>query len=187
MTRTVVSVRRGQPLPLGQGLGPVDGDRFVQEDGQFGEVGRNQVCEGQQGLQCGLGGILQEPVAAGGHHHRIQHHHGGADPFQPGVDRLDDRSVGQHADFDGIDADVVADRVELGGQEVCGRDVDSPHAPGVLRSEGSDGGHAVAAVRGDAFQVRLDPGTAGGVRAGDGQHPGNPDGRCCVRGVREKC
>ena len=92
-------------------------------------------------------------------------------------DGVDHGGVAEHADLDGVDADVVADGVQLRGQEFGRRNVDGPDAAGVLGRQGGDGGHAVAAVRGNAFQVGLDSGAAGGVRAGDGQHARNPGRR----------
>ena len=70
--------------------------------------------------QCRLGGLPQEPVAAGGHHYRIQDHDGGAHLLQPAADGVDHRGVAQHADLDGVDADVVADGVQLRGEESAG-------------------------------------------------------------------
>ncbi len=170
---------RGQPLALRQGLGPVGRDGLFEQDGEFGEVGRDEVRQGQECLQGGLGRFLQEPVAAGGDHHRVQDDDGGAHLFQPAADGVDHRGVAEHADLDGVDADVVADGVQLGREERRRGHVDGAHALGVLGCQGRDGGHAVAAVRRDALQVGLDPGPAGRVRAGDGQHAGNArrDGR----------
>ena len=163
----------GQPLALRQGLGPVGRDGFLEQDGEFGEVGRDEVRQRQEGLQGGLGRFLQEPVTAGGDHHRVQDHDGGAHLFQPAADGVDHGGVAEHADLDGVDADVVADGVQLRREERRRGDVDGAHALGVLGGQGGDGGHAVAAVRRDALQVGLDPGPAGGVGAGDGQHAGN--------------
>ena len=163
----------GQPLALRQGLGPVGRDGLLEQDGEFGEVGRDEVRQRQEGLQGGLGGFLQEPVPAGGDHHRVQDHDGGAHLFQPDADGVDHGGVTEHADLDGVDADVVADGVQLRREERRRGNVDGAHALGVLRCQGGDGGHAVAAVRRDALQVGLDSGPAGGIGAGDGQHTGN--------------
>lgn len=89
--------------------------------------------------------------------------------FEPLADSADHRLVAQHADLDGVDADVVTDRVQLLGQEAGRRDVDGLHAPGVLRRECRDRGHAVSAMGGNAFEVRLDPGPAGRVGACNGE------------------
>ena len=79
---------RGQALALLQRGGPVPGLRFVHQDGQLGEVGRDQVRERQQGEQGSLRRFLQQPVPARGHHHRIQDHDGGTHLLQPAADRV---------------------------------------------------------------------------------------------------
>ena len=167
----------GEPLALGQCRLPVAREGFVEEHRQFRQVGRDQVGEGQEFTQFRFGGLLQEPVAAGGHHHGVQDHDGGTGLFQPAADGGNHRGVTQHADLDGVDADVIADGLKLGGQEVRRGYVDGPDAMGVLCRQGGNGGHAVAAVGGNALEVRLDPRPSGRVRSGDGQHP-----RCSAQG-----
>ena len=163
-----------EPLALFQRPGPVRGGRFAQQHGQLGQVRGDEVRQREQGPQRGLGRFLQQPVAARRHHHRVQDHDAGAHLFEPGPDGVDHRVVAEHADLDGVDGDVVADRLQLGRQEGCRRHMHGPDAPGVLGGQRRDGSHPVAAVRGDALQVGLDAGAAGGVRARDGQHPRNP-------------
>ena len=175
----------GEPLALVQRRGPVHGGGFSEQDREFGEVGRDQVRERQQRMQRRLIRLLQQPVAAGRHHHGIQDHDAGAGLLQPAADRVNDGRVPQHPDFDGVDGDVLAEGFQLGGQEGRRRDVDGADAAGVLGGQGGDGRHAVAAVCGDALEVGLDPRAAGGVGAGDGQHPRDP-GRRQGRDRRKK-
>ena len=76
----------------------------------------------------------------------------------------------QHADLDGIDADVFHHGVDLRAQHVGRHAVDGAHALGVLRGDGGDGRHAVAAQRAEGLEVGLDAGAAAAVGAGDGEH-----------------
>ena len=97
-----------------------------------------------------------------------------AQSLEPIGDFGDDRSVEKHADLDRVDGDVVGNRVQLRAEEFHGRHVDVTDAPRVLADQCGDHAHAVGAVRGERLQVGLQPGAAGGVGAGDGQHPRDP-------------
>ena len=163
----------GQPLALRQGLRPVGRDRLLEQHGKFGKIRRDQVRQRQEGPQGGLGRFLQEPVTAGGDHHRVQDHDGGTHLFQPAADGVDHRAspsmpiLTASMPMSSLTASSCAVRNAAGGTWTARTPL------GVLRRQGGDGGHAVAAVRRDALQVGLDPGPAGRVRAGDGQHAGN--------------
>ena len=76
----------------------------------------------------------------------------------------------QHAELDGIDADVLDHRLDLRLQEGRRHAVDARHAERVLRGQRGDGRHAVAAERREGLEVGLDAGAAAAVGAGDREH-----------------
>ena len=116
--------------------------------------------------------------ATGGDHDRIEHYVLQRVP----IDRLGNRTHNlgrmQHADLDGVGADVLDDGIDLVAQHLRRHAVDGPHAAGVLRGECGNGGHAVAAQRGNGFQVGLDPGATAAVRTGDGKDAGVFESEC---------
>ncbi len=78
-------------------------------------------------------GLLRnQAVAAGGHHHRVQHHlrqlvaADGIGHHAHHVGRV------QHADLDGIDANVLDHGVDLGAQHVGRHAVDGRARPAVF-------------------------------------------------------
>ena len=75
----------------------------------------------------------------------------------------------QHADFGGVRADVADDGINLRGEDGRGRGVDGRDAAGVLRRQRRERAHAVAAQRGEGFEIGLDARAAAAVRAGDGE------------------
>ncbi len=116
--------------------------------------------------------VRHQPVAAGGHHHRVEYH------LQHLVagNGLDHHAhhfgVVQHADLHRVHANVLGHGVDLRTQHVGRNAVDGAHALGVLRGDGGDGRHAVAAERAEGLEVGLDAGAAAAVGAGNGKHPG---------------
>jgi hypothetical protein len=82
--------------------------------------------------------------------------------------RIGDGGIGNHADLDGIDADVGKDRIDLVCHENGGHGVDTGDALCVLRRQGSQNGHSVNAASGKGLQIGLDAGAARRVGAGDG-------------------
>ena len=75
----------------------------------------------------------------------------------------------QHAHFGGVRADVADDGINLRGEDGRGRGVDGRDAAGVLRRQRRERAHAVAAQRGEGFEIGLDARAAAAVRAGDGE------------------
>ena len=80
--------------------------------------------------------------------------------------------VVQHADLDGVHANVFGHSVNLRTQHVGWNAVDGTHALGVLRRDGGDGGHAIAAQRTEGLEVGLDASATPAVRAGNREHAG---------------
>jgi hypothetical protein len=75
----------------------------------------------------------------------------------------------QHADFDGICADVAQDGAYLSADEVRWHGVNAEDANGVLIDDGGDSRGAVAAAGGEGLQVSLYAGAAARVAACYGQ------------------
>ena len=68
--------------------------------------------------------------------------------------------VGQHADLDRVQTDIVDQGLELGSDEVCWYDVHSGNATGVLCGQSCDDSRAVGAQRRECLEVCLDAGTS---------------------------
>ena len=143
------------------------------EGGEFAEVGGEQVGERHEFGEQGLGGVFEgEAVAGGGDEDGVEHGEGCGVAAQGGGDGADGFGVGQHADFDGVDADVGEDGFALGADDVAGDGVHGLHALGVLRGYGGDDARAVCAERAEGFEVGLDARAAAGVGTGDGEDAG---------------
>src|SRR4029077_14736376 len=90
---------------------------------------------------------------ARGFHHGVEHDVGkfvGVEEFR---DHGGVAAVAEHSDFHGGNVAVLYERFELGAQFRAGRVVDGFDALRVLDGERGDGGDAVAAVRGERFQI----------------------------------
>ena len=83
----------------------------------------------------------------------------------------------EHADLDGVDADVVGHRPHLLDDRFGRKRVDAGHRHGVLGGHGGDRRHAVHPAARESLQVGLDAGPAAGVGAGDRE-----DASGCARG-----
>ena len=111
--------------------------------------------------------VISQNSATGGHHHGIEHN-----IFQSVVvnclgDNPHNIRRGQHADFHGINADILYYGINLVSEYVGGNPVNSANSHRVLRCQCRDGGHAKAAKCGDGFQISLNTSTAATIRAGD--------------------
>ena len=156
---------------LVQRIGAVNGT--AQQQRRLVQIGRDHGGQRKQLLHQHLHGVLRhQAVAAGGHHHGVQHHlqhlvaGNGFDHHTHHVGRV------QHADLDGIDANVLSHGVDLGAQHIHRNAVNGAHTQRVLCGDGGDGGHAVAAQRAEGFEVGLDTGAAAAVRASNRQYAG---------------
>ena len=159
-------MRRTFHFTLGDQRPPCQQSGFVQ-------VGRYQQRPGKQlALQRGDGGACDQHRTAGRHHHRIEHDLHKRVAIDCRSDGLHDIRRMQHADLDGICANVFKHRIDLMGQHLGRHAVNGAHAQRVLCRQRGNGRHAVAAERSKCFQVRLDSCTAAAVGASDGKDPG---------------
>ena len=97
----------------------------------------------------------------------------GAVVFQRISHGMDHRGIGQHAQLDRANIEVIETGVDLSLQEIQRRHMHRCDTSGVLRSQCGDGGQSVHAMRGKGLQVGLDAGATTGIGAGDGQGGNN--------------
>ena len=81
-------------------------------------------------------------------------------PLKPGHDGVDYGSLRDHADLDGLHAEIGEHRVDLRGHEIRGHLMNAADALGVLRGERRDHGRAVDAEGGKRLEVGLNTGSA---------------------------
>ena len=84
-------------------------------------------------------------------------------------DSADDCGVCQHADLDGVGADVAEHRLDLLHHERRADGLPGQDAERVLRRNRGQRARAEDAVRGKRLEIRLDSGSAAGIAAGDCQ------------------
>ncbi len=96
--------------------------------------------------------------------------------FQCVGDGMDHLCVGQHAEFHGMDIEVIEAGFDLRLQECDRWYVYGGDATGVLCSQRGEHGQAMHAVRGEGLEIGGDASAAAGVGAGDGEG-GNRSGR----------
>jgi len=89
---------------------------------------------------------------------------------------VDHLGVGQHAQLDRVDIEIIEAGGDLGVQECDRRHMHGGDAAGVLRGQRGDRRKAMHAVGGKGFQVGLDAGTTAGIGSGDGE-----GGSGCIR------
>ena len=123
-----------------------------------------------QGDERHLGVGLEQPRAGLGHHHRVHDDRGpgGRRSSASATARVVTRRS-EHADLDGVDAEVLDDRAHLRDHHRRATRPRRPRPRRVLRGDGRDRGGAVDARSRERLEVGLDAGSAAGVRAGDGQ------------------
>ena len=120
-----------------------------------GMFGVTMCASGGDGLQRGHGRGLEQAIAALRDHDGIDHdRHAGARRQRSG-DGVDDCGIGQHADLDGVGADVAEHRLDLLRPAACS--ASHQHAERVLRRDRGERARAVDAVRGKRLEIRLDP------------------------------
>ena len=110
---------------------------------------------------------VEQRRAALGDHHRVDDDRRRADQVERLDHRVDRRLVGEHADLDRVDADVVGDRSTWATIISGATGSDQLDPDRVLGRERRDRGRPVDAAARERLQVGLDPGAAAGVRAGD--------------------
>ena len=68
--------------------------------------------------------------------------------------------VGNHADLDGVNADIVKNGVDLSFDDFLVNVLDHGHAAGILGGNGRDDAHPVGSEGGKGLEIRLYAGSA---------------------------
>ncbi|SDI33769.1 hypothetical protein SAMN04488026_100242 [Aliiruegeria lutimaris] len=94
-------------------------------------------------------------MAALGHHHRVEHD-GAGEPRQRLRHGHGDLGIGNHADFDRVNVDIVEHQPDLLIDELSRHNVDAGDTLRVLRRQRGDCRHSIDAARRERLQIRLD-------------------------------
>ena len=97
------------------------GGLLLTEHGKLRNVRGNHIHERHEIAQRLLRFRLQQAVTAGSNHDRVEHNHGHRMLAQPGADGADRVCVAEHADFHGVNRDVIKNGGKLRGQKFQGR------------------------------------------------------------------
>ena len=138
---------------------------------RFVQIGRDHRNPWEQFAHQNLHRLLcNQAVTTGGHHHRVQHHMVNVVMVNGPSHHIDNGRLVQHADLQGIDPDVIHDRLNLRLQKRGGHGMDALHAYGVLGRESGDRAHAITTQSGKSFQVGLNACPTTAVRSSNGEH-----------------
>ena len=94
---------------------------LLTEHGELRNVRGNHIHERHEIAQRLLRFRLQQAVTARSNHDRVEHNHGHGVLAQPGADRTDRVRVAEHADFHGVNRDIIKNGGKLRGQKFQGR------------------------------------------------------------------
>jgi len=153
----------GQPWPTQRvhRVGPA-------ERGQFGDIRRNQRGQMHQRGETSDRGAIGQFIAAAGNHHRVEDdRHLASQRRQSFGHAGGSRAAAQHADLDGIDADIGKAGVDLGHDQFWGQHLHRANAARGLHGDRGDRAHRIAAQHGDGLDICLDPRATRTIRTGD--------------------
>ena len=108
------------------------GGLFLTEHGKLRNVRGNHIYERHEVAQRLLRFCLQQAVTARSNHDRVEHDHGHGVLTQPGADCANRICVPEHADFHGVNGDVIKNSGKLCGKKFQGRGEYFAHSAGVL-------------------------------------------------------
>ena len=111
--------------------------------------------------------VCAQSIAARRDEHRIEDDEAWLMKREPVRDRRDDSGRGEHPNLDGGDIDVFENRVDLRRGKTRKRDVHGSDPLRILRGQGGDDGHAVAAKRGEGFEIGRDARAAAWIKTRD--------------------
>lgn len=143
-------------IEIGRGCAAGEHSQFRDVGGEHRGVVTDQLAQRVFRIRA------EQAVAGGGHHDGVNHDNGDRVLSEERGHGGGGGGVAEHADLDGVDADIIEHRVELGREKLLRRVMDLAHAAGVLRHEGGDHGHTVTAGGGDGLEIRLDSRATGG-------------------------
>ena len=111
------------------------GELLLTEHGKLRNVRGNHIHERHEVAQRLLRLRLQQAVTARSNHDRVEHDHGHGVLTQPGADGTDCVRIAEHADFYGVNRDVIKNGGKLRGQKFQGRGEYFTHSAGVLGNQ----------------------------------------------------
>ena len=151
---------------------------------RFKDIGRHHLRQGEEAFDEGLlGRFLEEGIAAFGDHDRIQDHRRAIDLAKGFGDGIDQGHIGNHADFDGVDGDIVEQAQNLPFYDGRSDFLNIVYFAGILDGDGRNGRHAEDAVGLECLEIGLNAGAARRIRAGDGQRRAHRHGPPGVKKV----
>ena len=138
--------------------------------------------QGEEAFDEGLlGRFLEEGIAAFGDHDRIQDHRRAIDLVKGFGDGIDQDHIGNHADFYGVDGDIVEQAQNLPFYDGRSDFLNIVYFAGILNGDGRNGRHAEDAVGLECLEIGLNAGTARRIRAGDGQRRAHRHGPPAIK------
>ncbi len=162
--------------------GPHVIDRTNRPPGQhlsLWDIGRHDMREREELRPYRRDGLLfEQTVAALGDHHWVDDDMRQVELGDRRRNGLDDGGVGEHADLDGIDAEVAGDSFDLRGHEIARDRAPHRHAECVLSRDRGDCARAEDLMCGEGLEIGLDAGATARVAARNCQ--------CCVHKVRSQ-
>ena len=177
--------QRLQRRQAGAHAGFIDGLSDAQQPGGFLQVGGQQTHLRQQhGADPFQVAFIHQALVGAGSHHGIKYHEGRAMTGQYLGNRLGNPGIGHHADLHGGHRHVLEHGFQLRPYQLRRQRRDHAHRLRVLRHHGRHHRHAIGAQRPERLQVGLDPGPAGRIGTGDGEHVGGDGGLWAGRGGR---
>ena len=134
---------------------------FGEKFSSLREIGSHKSRKWHQAALKRLERILaQEPVAALCHHNGINHYPAGRIFFELESNRLNDLSIVEHPDLDGVDSQVGKHRLEFRLNERCRNRHDARNAPRILRGKRCGSPRGIGAQRTHRLLVGEQSGSA---------------------------
>ena len=120
------------------------------------QIGRNHCGQWKQLAHQHIHGfVMNQLVSAGGHHHWVKHYIGDAIVADRLGHHMHHFGGMQHANFDGVHANVLHHSVDLGLEHFWRNAMNASNTQCVLRRDGGNGGHAITAQSAESFKVGL--------------------------------
>ena len=150
-------------------LGALGIDLVVEQRHGLGDVGRDDGRQREQATRERLSGIFgNEAGARSGDHDGIDDDILCVPGTQAVGDNLDNLGRGNHANLDGVGADIVKNGIDLRRDNIRGDVLHGGDAQGALCGDGGDGRLGIQAVRRDGLDVGLNAGATAGIGSCDG-------------------
>ena len=144
-------------------------DLVVEQGHGLGNIGRDDGCQREQAVCKRFGGVLCDQTSArGGYHDGVDYHVCRVPSAQAVGDNIDNLGRGNHANLDGVGADIVKNGIDLRRDNIRGDVLHGGDAQGVLCGDGGDGRLGIQAVRRDGLDVGLNAGATAGIGSCDG-------------------